>query len=1217
MVASVLAAGDIAIVSYATDAVGGTDDDDVIRFVLLKPIGAGTQIFFTDRTWNGSAFVNAAGDGFFGYTAGADLAAGTVITITSAQLAAAGMNLSDLTGDTIYVYQGSDADSPTSFLYAADIADGNNVFNGSLANTGLSVGSTAVAIGFDQASYAGQSTQIQQTQLTSISDNGQWHGSDTNDSLGTIYDDRADTSLSGPLNNPDMQLFAVMAGGGQSDAIVRMDNDEASNVATNLTRLFRDNPDFTHLTDLSFDIEDGVFFAVDSDGATTRILKGNIADLVSGTSTPTLTVIYNDATPDQIIGGIEIDTVNNRVYFTQGDIFAGHSLRSVGYGGGAVTDYGPVALAVDSSFGFLAGGVFDFTLDAANDTAYLTYTLVDTFFGPPNAAINYIVKVNSLADPGGGYSIVTIVGSDDPDGPGGNPDNHFPEIEGSLAGIDIDAANQILYFVTTRLGADGTAGIFKLDLATGIYTEIWEQPSNNAFSTLQPFPTTQMQYIEVDTIGGRYYVTTLNSTDTAIGHDGTATDEGGSRIFSGSLTATPGTAPTVFATAFEPTANGAPLGMEIDYAPVLTLSSAGVGYTETAGSPSGAGPPVDVASGVTVSDADQAVIQGATVAITGGFAAGDTLTFTAGGGITGSYDAATGVLSLTGNASFAQYQTVLDSVGFTTPGDNPSTATRTISFTVFDGLINSDPAIATVTVTATNDAPVNTVGAPVATSEDAAPVAVTGLAVSDVDSGALTVTLSVGRGTLAVATVPGGAAVSGSGTGSVQLSGTQAEINTTLAALNGVTYTPTPNVNGPDTLTMTTDDGTDQDVDPVSISVAAVNDAPTVAGDGTEDAAPIAEDTPSATGQSVASLFGGQYSDATDQVAGGSSADPFAGVAVTANGSGAAGQWQYHNGVIWVDIGPASTGAAVLLAASTSVRFNPAPGFSGTAPTLTVHLVDGSAGAIVSGTAADLSVTGGTTRYSDDTVTLSQEVTQQNDPPTGVTGDLSAPEDAVNGSAAGSLTAQDAEGGTHSYVLLDDAGGRFDIDANGNVTVQDGLLLDYEQASSHTITVRVTDDQGAFADFDVEVDVIDVLGENVLGDGRDNVFWGGAEADTLHGAGGNDSLKGGGGGDTLYGGTGSDVLDGGAGMDLLTGGTGGDVFVFHKGEANGDVVMDFKGQGSGGDEIHLFGYAAGTTFTRIGGGNSDLYQINDHGFIEYVTIHGPGHVPAGDVHFMI
>ena len=1513
MVASTLAAGDIAIIAYATDAVGLSDDDDVIRLVLLRPIGSGTQIFFTDRAWNGSAFVNGAGDGTFAYTAGADLAAGTVIAITSAQLAAAGMNLSDLTGDTIYAYQGADADTPTSFLYAADIADGNNVFNGSLANTGLTVGTTAVAVGVDQASYAGPSTQIQATQLAEIGDNVQWHGSDTNDNLGTIYDDRADVSLSGPLNNPDMQLFAVMAGGGQSDAVVRMDNDEASNVATNLTRLFRDNPDFNHLTDLSFDVEDGVFFAVDSDGATTRILKGNIADLASGTSTPTLTVIYNNPNPDQFIGGIEIDTANDKVYLTEGDIFVGHSLKSVGYAGGAVTDYGPVALAVDSSFGFLAGGVFDFTLDAAQDTAYLTYTLVDTFFGPPNAAINYIVKVNSLADPGGGYSVVAIVGSDDPDGPGGNPDNHFPESEGSLAGIDIDIANQTLYFVTQRLGADGTGGIFKLDLATGIYTEIWEQPSNNAFNTLQPFPTTQMQYIEVDTIGGRYYVTTLNSTDTAIGHDGTATDEGGSRIFTGGLADAPGTAPTVFATVFEPTANGAPFGMEIDYAPILTLGS-GAGYTE-------GGPPGDVATSLVVTDPDQAVIKGATVAITAGFTAGDTLSFTPSGGITGGYDAATGVLTLTGNASFAAYQTVLDSVALTAAGDNPTNyganTSRTVSFTVTDGLINSDPAIATVAVTAVNDAPVNTTGGPIATSEDTA-VAVTGLSVSDVDADpaadTISVTLAVTNGTIAVAPAAG-VVITGNGTGSVGLSGTQNDINAALAAVNGVTYTPDADFNGSDTLTMTSDDlgnsgagGAQQDQDQVAITVSAVNDdptapptnsvstaedtasgataigaddpdndtltysekpgfeaangtvtfdqingtftytpdpdyngsdsftiliddgnggtaeqvvsvtvtpvnddptapatnsvsaaedaasaataigaddvdndtltysekpgaeaangtvtfdqingtftytpdpdfngsdsftiliddgnggtteqvvsvtvtpvndAPTVAGDGTEDAAPIIENMPSPTGQSVASLFGGQYSDAADQVAGGSSADAFAGVAVTANGSSpATGQWQYHNGAAWVDIGPASTGAAVLLSASTQVRFNPAFGFVGSAPTLTAHLVDASGGAIVSGTVANLSVTGGTTPYSTGTVTLGQTVIDGNTPPTGVNGTLTVVEDANNGTTVGTVTATDPDSSTFTYTLVNDAGGRFDISTSGVVTVENGLLLDYEQNASHTIRVRVDDNEGGISEFDMNVAITDDHGEFVTGDGANHTYYGGAETDFLFGGHGSDTIRGQGGidfifggnglfdstdgGDNLNGGSGSDVilgnggddiiaggtetdvlsgnegndtiyggesavdavdtgndvisgdagndilhgnggndymlggadndelfggagsddlfgdagvdrLAGGTGADSLTGGSGFDVFILRKGQANGDVLEDFDGNGSGaGDTIRLEGYAAGTTFTKLGG---DTWRINDHGFIEFVTIHADGNVHSTD-----
>jgi Ca2+-binding RTX toxin-like protein len=135
----------------------------------------------------------------------------------------------------------------------------------------------------------------------------------------------------------------------------------------------------------------------------------------------------------------------------------------------------------------------------------------------------------------------------------------------------------------------------------------------------------------------------------------------------------------------------------------------------------------------------------------------------------------------------------------------------------------------------------------------------------------------------------------------------------------------------------------------------------------------------------------------------------------------------------------------------------------------------------------------------------------------------------------------------------------------------------------------------------------------VLGDGRDNTFWGGAEADLLNGAGGNDHLKGGGGMDTLIGGTGLDILDGGAGADILTGGDGNDVFVLRKGEANGDVIMDFWGKGNAdGDSIVLVGYAAGTTFTRVGPGTSNLYKIDDHGAVEFVTIYATGQVHGSD-----
>ena len=80
-----------------------------------------------------------------------------------------------------------------------------------------------------------------------------------------------------------------------------------------------------------------------------------------------------------------------------------------------------------------------------------------------------------------------------------------------------------------------------------------------------------------------------------------------------------------------------------------------------------------------------ASLSGATVAITIGLTPGDSLAFTqpAGSSIIGSYNGATGVLTLTGSGTVAQYQEALRSVTFAT-----TTATlvglRTVSFVVTD-----------------------------------------------------------------------------------------------------------------------------------------------------------------------------------------------------------------------------------------------------------------------------------------------------------------------------------------------------------------------------------------------------------------------------------------------------------------------------------------------------------------------------------------------------
>jgi VCBS repeat-containing protein len=75
-------------------------------------------------------------------------------------------------------------------------------------------------------------------------------------------------------------------------------------------------------------------------------------------------------------------------------------------------------------------------------------------------------------------------------------------------------------------------------------------------------------------------------------------------------------------------------------------------------------------------------------------------------------------------------------------------------------------------------------------------------------------------------------------------------------------------------------------------------------------------------------------------------------------------------------------------------------------------------------------------------------------------------EKATNGTVVGNVTGTDPDAGdTHTYQLMDTAGGRFAINSStGVITVADSSLLNYEAAPSHSVTVRVTDAGGLTRD---------------------------------------------------------------------------------------------------------------------------------------------------------
>jgi len=210
------------------------------------------------------------------------------------------------------------------------------------------------------------------------------------------------------------------------------------------------------------------------------------------------------------------------------------------------------------------------------------------------------------------------------------------------------------------------------------------------------------------------------------------------------------------------------------------------------------------------------------------------------GTITGVWNSTLGTLTLTGGDTLANYEAALRSITYQNTSDTPSDLTRTVSFTVNDGDVDSNVLTRDIDVTPANDAPMNTVPGTQSVVEETT-TSINGISIVDVDAGGSNVTtqLQVSVGALNV-TLSGNASISSGaiGTSDLTIQGSVAEINATLASL---TYTGNTDVIGfnADTLTITTNDlgntglgGALQDVETVQIDITAVNDAPVVVGPG-------------------------------------------------------------------------------------------------------------------------------------------------------------------------------------------------------------------------------------------------------------------------------------------------------------------------------------------------------------------------------------------------
>ncbi len=192
--------------------------------------------------------------------------------------------------------------------------------------------------------------------------------------------------------------------------------------------------------------------------------------------------------------------------------------------------------------------------------------------------------------------------------------------------------------------------------------------------------------------------------------------------------------------------------------------------------------------------------------------------------------------------------------------------------------------------------------------------------------------------------------------------------------------------------------------------VRAVNDAPTINGAASATLGAVNEDATNPAGGAISTLFNGRFLDAKDAQRNaatnpdGSTANTLAGVVVTGNAATTdQGVWQYRNaGNAWMALPDnLSEANGFFLPSGSALRFVPAENWNGTPGALTVHLVDNSAADAthgndalpgnytlvnLTGSGVNPLGTGGTTRYSADTVTLGTSVTAINDAPVVVGG---------------------------------------------------------------------------------------------------------------------------------------------------------------------------------------------------------------------------------------
>ena len=761
--ATVLSAGDIAIVQY------NSSTTDSFTFVFTRDVEAGTVVNFTDNGWLAAGGFRA-GEGTVTYTAAAAVTAGTIVTLT-------GLNLDDA-GDQIIAYQGDPA-TPT-ILHVVDLADGNNTVAGDATNdntTALPPGFTldlnAVAVGFDNALYAGPTSGSPPELSRAVSNSANWINSD---SLATLFkiierpdiDLDADNSTTG---GRDYRAFVTSGGPAVKIADSDIDISDLDGDAIFAAEIHIRLADFGDVLSVNGALPTGITASLDPltgvltlsgeashdayeaairqiefsttqpigtqkridvilfDGqewgpeAKAFITVGN--DVLGSTAAPVLDLDADDSngggadyTATFASGGPEIPVADTDVSITDADPAAIESATITLGINREIEDVlsftgpaGPITAAYDSAAGILT------LTGSATLAEYQTALRQVVFSTTSTSTADRIIQVtvnDGTFDSNVGTTYMHVVAND-------APALNLDADSSTIGGVDylttfVDGGPAVAIVDTDVLITDSD------DIELTSATVTLTNPDTDDVLLFNGTPPPGITASLYDPLTGILTLTgtaSLAAYQTAlqqITFDNTGTTPStDTRIID--VVVNDGTAASNLAHAIIHVAqvnNSAPVvNLDADDSTVVGTSFRAT-FTE-------GGAPIPIADIDTlITDTDSTTLASATITLTDP-QAGDLLTATGRCRAVSSlpaYDPVTGILTLSGVASFADYETALEAIRFSAAGDNPVAGNRIIEVVVNDGINDSQPATSLVTVVAVNDTPINTVPGGQTVAED-------------------------------------------------------------------------------------------------------------------------------------------------------------------------------------------------------------------------------------------------------------------------------------------------------------------------------------------------------------------------------------------------------------------------------------------------------------------------------------------------------------------